>query len=218
MNSDQSHPGRRTLYSPMVEGALRLAARGHYHQFRKRDHVGEAPAATTNPLPGDHIPYITHLMATVTILARLGAGDEVLAAAALHDYLEDVPDPDGRRHIIETTNDKVLELVLAVTENKRPELGRDETWELRKREQLAGIETMPRDAVLIKGADALHNLLSLAVDLADADDPAVVWDRFNAPRKQQSWYFSSTLDAISRRLGEHPLVDELAAAVDRLET
>ncbi len=37
-------------------------------------------------------------MGTMTILARLGAPDEVLAAAALHDYLEDVPDPDGREN------------------------------------------------------------------------------------------------------------------------
>ncbi len=31
---------------------------------------------------------------------------------------------------------------------------------------------MPRDAVLIKGADVLHNLLSLEFDLGEASDPA----------------------------------------------
>jgi hypothetical protein len=32
----------------------------------------------------------------------------------------------------------------------------------------------------------------------------------------QFWYISNTLDAIRRRLGDHPLVTELAEVVDRL--
>ncbi len=216
MSTSETNPGDAPLLSPMIEAAVRLAAKGHHHQFRKRDDSDTAPASPNNPLPDDHIPYITHLMGTMTILARLGATDEILAAAALHDYLEDVPDPDGRRRIRETTNDGVLDLVLAVTENKRPERDQGETWELRKREQLTRIETMPLDAVLIKGADVLHNLLSLEIDLKEAPDPRLVWNRFNAPEEQQFWYFSNTLDAIRRRLGDHPLVTELAEVVDRL--
>jgi len=200
----------------MVEAAVRLAARGHYHQFRKRNRPGDASQTPRNPLPDDHIPYITHLMGTVTILARLNAVDEVLAAAALHDYLEDVPDPDGRQHILDATNQYVLDLVLAVTEDKRPDLDQNTTWKLRKTEQLAHIGSMPSDAVLIKGADVLHNLLSLAVDLEKTDDPQTVWDRFNSPRDQQLWYFSSTLEAVTDRLGDHPLVVELGNAVNRL--
>jgi (p)ppGpp synthase/HD superfamily hydrolase len=152
----------------------------------------------------------------MTILARFGASDEVLAAAALHDYLEDVPDPDGAQRIREITSDEVLDLVLAVTEDKRPGRRREETWELRKQEQIAEIESMSRDAVLIKGADVLHNLMSLDFDLNEASDPQLVWNRFNAPRDQQLWYFSSTLDAIRQRLGEHPLTWELAEIVRRL--
>jgi (p)ppGpp synthase/HD superfamily hydrolase len=202
----------------MIEAAVRLAAQGHYHQFRKRDNPTDHPAVPGNPLPFDHIPYVTHLMGTMTILARLGATDEVLAAAALHDYLEDVPDPDGRQRIREVTNDRVLDLVAAVTEDKRPGLGRGETWELRKREKLTAIDTMSRDAVLIKGADVLHNLLSLEIDLRDSPDRQAVWGRFNAPEEQQIWYFTSTLEAIRRRLGEHPLVTELTAVIGRLRT
>jgi len=213
-----NEPDRPPLYSPMIEAAVRLAARGHYHQFRKRDNPEDRPAVPSDPLPFDHIPYITHLMGTMIILARLGATEEVLAAAALHDYLEDVPDPDGRRRIRDVTNDRVLALVAAVTEDKRPGLGRGETWELRKREKLGAIDTMPRDAVLIKGADVLHNLLSLEIDLDEATDRDAVWGRFNAPQAQQIWYFTSTLEAIRHRLGDHPLVAELAAVIGRLRT
>ncbi len=200
----------------MIEAAVRLAAQGHYHQFRKRDRAARTPAIPGVPLPEDHIPYITHLMGTMTILARLGAPDAVLAAAALHDYLEDVPDPDGAQRILEITGEEVLELVMAVTEDKRPGRSRGETWELRKQEQIADIESMTRDAVLIKGADVLHNLLSLDFDLREAADPELVWNRFNAPREQQLWYFSAILDAIRRRLGEHQLTLEMAEVLRRL--
>ena len=216
MSFNDSPSTRYGLYSPIVEAAVRLAARGHYHQFRKRDHGGETARRPDNPLPDDHIPYITHLMGTVAILARLGARDEVLAAAALHDYLEDVPDPDGHERILDRTNQDVLDLVRAVTEDKRPGLERGETWQVRKREKLDTVATMPLEAVLIKAADTLHNLLSLEIDLADAADRRAVWNRFNAPEEEQLWYFRSTLDAVAERLGNHPLVTELEGVVHRL--
>lgn len=213
MSTNISDSKRPPLYSPMIEAAVRLAAQGHYHQFRKRDRATDAPNSPGVPLPEDHIPYITHLMGTMTILARYGASDEVLAAAALHDYLEDVPDPDGRDRIREITSEEVLELVLAVTEDKRPGRSRGETWELRKQEQIAEIESMPRDAVLIKGSDVLHNLLSLDFDLSEASEPQLVWGRFNAPKEKQLWYFSSILDAVRLRLGDHQLTSELAEVI-----
>ena len=216
MSSDEpsQHGGR--LYSPLVEAAIRLAARGHYNQFRKRDAEGVGASSIGSPLPDDHIPYITHLMGTMCILARLGAADEVLAAAALHDYLEDVPDPDGPRRIRRVAGEQVLELVLAVTEDKRPELDRSETWKLRKREQLDHLATMPTSAVLIKCADLLHNLSSLEKDLGEAADPQTVWARFNADRPQQMWYFSSIVNGARQRLGQHPLVDEIERVLERL--
>ena len=103
--------------------------------------------------------------------------------------------------------------MLAVTEDKRPNRARGETWELRKLEQIAEIESIPRDAVLIKGADVLHNLLSLDFDLREASDPRLVWGRFNAPKEKQLWYFSSILDAVRLRLGDHQLTSELAEVI-----
>lgn len=85
-----------------------------------------------------------------------------------------------------------------------------------KHEQLAEVETMPFDAVLIKGADMLHNLLSLEIGLNEAADPGLVWNRFNSPEEKQLWYLTCTLDAIRLRLGDHPMVTDPAAVVGRL--
>ncbi len=155
-------------------------------------------------------------MGTMCILARLGERDEVLAAAILHDYLEDVPDPDGREIIRRTLGEEVLSLVLDVTEHKRRERNQVDTWEIRKQEQLSHIEGMPREAVLIKAADVLHNMQSLLADLDAADDPDGVWEPFNAGPKHQLWYFTSVVEAVADRLGDHPLVKDLKHSADRL--
>ena len=70
------------LFSPMLEAAVRLAARGHYHQFRKRSPDKPTCGQGDGPLPSSCVPYVTHLMGTMCILARTGACDETLAAAA----------------------------------------------------------------------------------------------------------------------------------------
>jgi hypothetical protein len=184
------------LFSPLLEAAVRLAARGHYHQFRKNltDEEGETPGGDFLP---DRVPYIAHLMGTMCILARVGVRDEVLAAAILHDYLEDVPDPDGRESIRASLGEEVLSLVLEVTEHKRREFDEADTWDIRKREQLDHLEML--------------------ADLDAAEDAASVWQPFNAGPERQLWYFTGVVEAVERRLGDHPLARELRATVDRLQ-
>lgn len=205
------------LFPPLLEAAVRLAARGHYNQFRKsaEDPAGDNPSGSFLP---DRVPYVSHLMGTMCILARLGVRDEVLAAAVLHDYLEDVPDPDGRENLRLVLGDEVLSLVLEVTEDKRRNLDETDTWEIRKREQLDHVAHMTPDAVLIKAADVLHNMQSLALDLEAAEDTDAVLNHFNAGPDQQLWYFESVTDKVEERLGNHVLSRELRAAVARLRS
>ncbi len=194
---------------------MRLAARGHHNQFRKNveDPDGDSPSGA---FLLDRVPYVTHLMATMCILARLGARDEVLAAAVLHDYLEDVPDPDGRDNIRHVLGDEVLSLVLEVTEDKRRGLKQADTWEIRKQEQIDHLARMSEEAVLVKAADVLHNVQSLALDLEAAGDVDTVWQHFNAGPERQLWYFASVSEAVENRLGAHPLAADLRTAVAKL--
>jgi (p)ppGpp synthase/HD superfamily hydrolase len=206
---------RGGLFPPLLEAAVRLAARGHHNQFRKNveDPEGDSPSGA---FLLDRVPYVTHLMATMCILARLGARDEVLAAAVLHDYLEDVPDPDGRNNIRQVLGDDVLSLVLEVTEDKRRGLKQADTWEIRKQEQIDHLARMTEEAILIKAADVLHNVQSLTLDLDAAGDMDTVWQHFNAGPERQLWYFASVTEAVENRLGEHPLAADLRVAVEKL--
>ncbi len=207
----------RPLFSGLLESAARLATRGHFHQFRKRGRETPPCEPGRNPLDEECIPYVSHLVGVVGILARLGAGDEVLAAALLHDYLEDVPDADGRRSIEQAVGTRVLRLVLEVTEDKRTDRDKRETWDQRKKEQIDHVAEMSDGAVLIKAADLLHNLGSMVFDLDRTAVPALVWDRFNAPPQRQLWYFRTLLGAISARLGEgHALCLEVENLIVRM--
>jgi len=213
-NPDSEKPPG-ALFPPLLEAAVRLAARGHHNQYRKNveDPEGDRPSGA---FLLDRVPYVTHLMATMCILARLGARDEVLAAAVLHDYLEDVPDPDGRDNIRQILGEQVLSLVLEVTEDKRRGLRQADTWEVRKQEQIDHLVRMTEEAVLIKAADVLHNVQSLALDLEAAGDVDAVWQHFNAGPERQLWYFASLAEAVKNRLGDHPLATELRSAVEKL--
>ncbi len=207
----------RPLFSALLESAARLATRGHFHQFRKRGLESPPCEPGRRPLDEDCIPYVSHLVGVVGILARLGVGDEVLAAALLHDYVEDVPDADGRRSIEQAVGTRVLRLVLEVTEDKRMGLDERETWDQRKKEQIDHVAEMSDGAVLIKAADLLHNLGSMVYDLDRVAVPGLIWDRFNAPPQRQLWYFRTLLGAISARLGEdHVLCLELENLIVRM--
>ena len=211
---DGAHP---PLFSSKLEAAARLAAQGHYGHFRKREAADACCQPDPDqPLPADCIPYITHLVGTMGILARVGAPDNVLAAALLHDYLEDVPDPDGQATILEAAGPEVLELVLSLTEDKRPDLDSTDTWKLRKTEQIHRMADMAEEAVMIKTADLLHNIHTLLGDLDAAPENDPVWARLNAGPELQLWYFSSARDVARHRLGDHRLVTALEDAVQLL--
>lgn len=206
--SGADHDGPMSLYPPRLEAAVRLAARGHHFQFRKHAPASAGVPGGDNAEPPRHVPYVTHLMGTLCILARLAADNDVLAAGVLHDYLEDVPDPDGRRAIAAAAGGTVLELVEAVTEDRPSDLDRVASWQSRKREQLDRLRSASDAVVLIKAADVLHNMVSLLVDLDDGDVGDAVWRRLNAGPERQLWYFDSVIAIAGDRLGEGRLVRE----------
>src|SRR5262249_7510334 len=100
-----------TFHSPLVERALRVAARAHRDQTRK----------------GTDIPYLTDPAAVALILVRAGFDDEAtLAAALLHDVVEDTDWPAERLRA--EFPPQVLEYVSAVTERKLAADGSKRPW------------------------------------------------------------------------------------------
>jgi len=181
-------------YSHLVHLALIFAARKH-----------------TKPRKGTHIPYITHPVHVAIILARHGFDDQVLAAAILHDVLEDTETtPEELRTAF---GDNLLRMVKDVSEPKfkRP---KSETWEQRKRAKLKHLQSASREALAISAADRLHNVSNTLHDI-EVSGPAV-WERFRRGPEKILEFERSVLEILRQRF-PHPLTEEYAAALRRLE-
>jgi len=98
---------------------------------------------------GDH-PYAIHLYDVVNILVEFGYDEEkYLAAAWLHDVIEDTP--THYSEVQQNTSEEVAELVFALTD----EIGRNRRE--RKEKTLPKLLACP-DALVVKLADWIANL------------------------------------------------------------
>jgi len=137
--------------------AYDLAARQHRNQRRK---------------DLDASPYINHPISLPAILWEVGGvrDVDVLIAAVLHDTLEDTVDQGSeadrvlQAEIVTAFGREVLELVLAVTDDKLVEKSQ------RKLLQIQKAPTISPKAKLIKLADKISNVMDVC------DNPPSGWD------------------------------------------
>jgi (p)ppGpp synthase/HD superfamily hydrolase len=183
-------------YSERYEQALRLAAMAHRHQDRK----------------GCDLPYITHPFHVSVILLRHGFPADVVIAGLLHDVVEDQGVPLSE--IEDRFGSRVAECVAALSERKTDAQGVKRPWEVRKREALAHMQEASPEVAAVKAADALHNARCIARDV-QRDGPSA-WQWFNRGPDLQLDYYRRIVQVARERLRDHPIVDELADAVEDL--
>ncbi len=120
----------------LIQRAYTVAERAHRGQFRKS---------------GD--PYITHPVSVATILAELGSPSEVVAAALLHDTVEDTE--YSLEQLSADFGEEIAVLVDGVTKLDKVTYGEAAQAETVRKMIVA----MSRDVrvLLIKLADRLHN-------------------------------------------------------------
>ncbi len=133
-------------------------------------------------------------------------------AGLLHDVVED--QGYDLSQIRKSFGVRVAEMVAALSERKTDERGVKRAWETRKREGLDQLRGASPDVAAVKAADTLHNVCCIALDMR-RDGPQV-WDRFARGPEPQLRYYREALGAAREALGDHPLVAELADAVESL--
>lgn len=173
---------------PLLKRALDQAAVWHRDQRRK--------------YPGVDVPYVSHLAGVAVILARHGFDDEVVAAGALHDAIEDAG--VSRDAIAALFSERVATLVVLVTETDK-----SLPWEERKRLYLEQFPKKPWEAQAITLADKIDNFQSIIVCSRHHGDP---WPLFKRGRAAQLARFEALL-AMTRPLPPHPLIAEFEAAL-----
>ena len=141
-------------------------------------------------------PYILHPMEAAIIVGSMTNDQNLIAAAALHDVVEDAD--ISIEEIEEKFGKRVRELVGSETEDKRADLPPAETWRIRKEESLAVLKNTDDIAVLIVWiGDKLANMRSIYRDWKVEGD--AMWQRFNQKDvNEQAWYYRSIADLTER--------------------
>ena len=157
----------------LVKKAYEFAAKKHADQKRRS---GE--------------PYIIHPTQVAYILAQMKMDEETLAAAFLHDVVEDtdITLDDIRSRF----GDRVAKLV--DTESDRP--GRVEDWLARKEDSLKRLSAASREEKIVALGDKLSNMRAIARDYTTEGES--FWERFHVKDKSvHAWRYHALLDALS---------------------
>lgn len=178
--------------SPLVAEALVVARAAHAGQVR-------------NGSGG--MPYIEHPVAVASLLAEHGFSDEVIAAALLHDVVEDsettVPE------LRERFGEGIASLVDALSDDEAIADYRDRKDEHRVRVLAAG------DAALaIYGADKLTNVGTLRRTYARQGE--AVAEEFKVPLDLKCSIWRADLAMLREQRPSLPFLDRLAAELDLL--
>ena len=144
-----------------------------------------------------NLPYILHPMEAAVIVATMTDDQNLIAAAALHDVVEDAG--VAIEEIEEKFGKRIRELVASETEDKRADLPPSATWHIRKEESLAVLEATKDIGVLMVWlGDKLANMRSIYRDWKVEGD--AMWQKFNQKNvAEQAWYYRSII-ALTERL------------------
>lgn len=134
-------------------------------------------------------PYILHPMEAAVIVGSMTDDQNVIAAAVLHDVVEDAGIAMGE--IEQHFGKRVCQLVSCETEDKREELPPEETWQIRKEESLQVLKNAEDPAVLMVWlGDKLANMRAIYRDWKVEGD--AMWSRFHQSDPMiQGWYYTT---------------------------
>lgn len=178
--------------SPLVRNALEQARRDHEGQVR-------------NGSGG--MPYVKHPVSVAALLDELGHRDEVLAAALLHDVVED--SETALEELREKFGEEVAGMVGALSDDESIDSYRERKAEHRERVGVAGEE-----ALAIYGADKLTNTRTLRAAWEDEGDS--VRDEFKVPLELKAEIWEADLQLLREKAPELPFLDDLEAELSRL--
>lgn len=156
----------------MVSKAIVFATKAHEGQFRK----------------ATKIPYILHPMECAVIISGMTTDEEMIAAALLHDTVEDcdVTIEDIRREF----GSRVAQFVARESEDK------SKSWQERKQTTIDQLSSHTKEECMLVLADKLSNIRSIARDYKELGE--ALWDRFHEKRKERiGWYYKSIAEKLT---------------------
>ena len=142
---------------------------------------------------GKGFPYIVHPLEAVEIVATITPDQELLAAAALHDTVEDTGVTLEELRL--EFGDHVASLVATESEDKVPNMSEEESWHSRKQAAIDRLAHASHEAKIVALGDKLSNMRAIARDYAILGD--ALWSRFHtSDPKEHAWHYRGLADSL----------------------
>lgn len=142
---------------------------------------------------GKGFPYIVHPLEAVEIVATITPDQELLAAAALHDVVEDTD--VSVDEIRAEFGDRIASLVAAESDTFEEGVSEEDSWHSRKRAAIERLASASHDAKIVALGDKLSNMRAIARDWAVKGDS--FWNIFHAKDpKDHEWHYRGLAESL----------------------
>jgi len=175
------------IISPLIKKALYFSAEKHDGQYRKGS---------------GRVPYIVHPVQVAFGVATYTNNEEIIAAAFLHDVIEDCPKVSTNLLQKEFGN-QIAQLVDEVSFVKDKQYA---TWKEKKQAYLEKIKHVSKDALVIIAVDKVNNLRSYFDTLKEKNNSLI--KNFGGTPDEYFWYYGEISNILTSELGNHPSVKD----------
>lgn len=163
----------------LVDKAIKFAVDAHANTERR----------------GKGFPYVIHVLEAMEIVATITNDPELLAAAALHDTVEDT---DVTVEVIRREfGDRIASLVQAESDEMVAGVSEEDSWRGRKQAAINRLASASHDAKIVAMGDKLSNMRAIARDYHRDGDK--LWSLFHAPggKADHAWHYHGLAESLS---------------------
>ena len=158
------------LDSDLLDRAIIFAVHAHHNTERR----------------GKGFPYIVHPMEAVEIVATITNDQELLAAAALHDTIEDTE--VTYEQLREAFGPRIADLVHAESDQFTEGVSEEGSWHDRKQAAINRLAAASHDAKIVAMGDKLSNMRAIWRDYQVKGDE--LWSIFHVKDKaSHEWHY-----------------------------
>lgn len=170
------------LDTELLDKAIIFAVQAHHNTERR----------------GKGFPYIVHPLEAVEIVATISSDQELLAAAALHDTIEDTD--VTVEQIRELFGERIASLVHEESDQFTDGVSEEDSWHDRKQAAINRLASASRDAKIVAMGDKLSNMRAIWRDYQVKGD--ALWDIFHVKDKaSHEWHYRGLAASLSELSG-----------------
>ena len=166
------------LDTELMDRAIVFAVKAHHNTERR----------------GKGFPYIIHPLEAVEIVATMTTDQELLAAAALHDTIEDTD--VTVEQIRAQFGDRIAELVHSESDQFTEGVSEEDSWHDRKQAAIDRLAAASHDAKIVALGDKLSNMRAIWRDYQVKGD--ALWSIFHVKDKaSHEWHYRGLATSLS---------------------